>query len=73
LNVLLITSSYSPVIGGLQKAVSQLAAGLKVWGHNVAVVANLHPPKLKSNESIEEIPVTRMLFIGFSDGPANGS
>ena len=53
-----------PVLGGLQEAVSQLAGELKAQGHEVNVIANRYPRRLKRHEIIDDISVTRMHFPG---------
>lgn len=65
MKILLVTSSFFPVLGGLQEAVSQLAKEFQAMGHDVAVVTNRYPRNLKRYEIIEGIPVARMLFPGF--------
>ncbi len=65
MRVTLIPSSYLPVLGGLQEAISQLACEFKSQKHDVAVVTNRHPRILKRHEIVDGIPVGRMLFPGF--------
>jgi len=60
-----MSSSYLPVLGGLQEAVSQLAEAFRGAGHDVIVVTSRYPRNLKRNETINGIPVTRMFFTGF--------
>jgi glycosyltransferase involved in cell wall biosynthesis len=64
MKILLATSSYLPVLGGLQEAVSQLAHEYARSGHTVRVVANRYPSRLSSQETIDGVPVVRMLFPG---------
>lgn len=64
MKILLIPSSYLPVLGGLQEAVYQLAMEFKIQGHDVSVLTNRSPRYLKRHEVIEGIPVERMLFTG---------
>jgi glycosyltransferase involved in cell wall biosynthesis len=65
LKILLIPSSYFPVFGGLQEAVSQLAMAFKLRGHDVSVLTNRYPRHLKRHEMIDGINVERLLFAGF--------
>jgi glycosyltransferase involved in cell wall biosynthesis len=61
--ILLISSSFSPVLGGLQTVVYQLAAGLVQEGHAVQVVTNRYPRSLPRNEKLDNVPVHRSLFL----------
>jgi glycosyltransferase involved in cell wall biosynthesis len=63
--ILLITSSYLPILGGLQEAVYQLAQEFKRQGHDVSILANRYPRRLKSLEMMDGLFVKRMLFTGF--------
>jgi glycosyltransferase involved in cell wall biosynthesis len=65
LKIILSTSSYLPVLGGLQEAVYQLAGEFKLQGHEVSVITNRYPRHLKRHEMIDGINVERMLFAGF--------
>ena len=64
LRILLVPSSYLPVLGGLQEAVSQLTCEFKARGHEVMVITNRYPRNLKRQENIDGIEVVRMLFPG---------
>jgi glycosyltransferase involved in cell wall biosynthesis len=65
LKIILFTSSYLPVLGGLQEAVYQLTMELKRQGHDVSVLTNRYPRHLKRHEIIDGVNVERMLFTGF--------
>jgi glycogen synthase len=65
LKILLIPSSFLPVLGGLQEAVYQLAREFKRQGHDVLILTNRYPRYLKRREMIDGIDVRRMLFTGF--------
>jgi glycosyltransferase involved in cell wall biosynthesis len=65
LKIILIPSSYLPVLGGLQEAVYQLAREFKLKRHDVSVLTNRYPRYLRKTEIIDGIHVERMLFTGF--------
>ncbi len=65
MKIIFITSSYLPVLGGLQEAVYQLAKELKAAGYDITVVTNRYPRNLKRHEIIDDISVRRMLFPGW--------
>lgn len=62
MRIVLFTSSYLPVLGGLQEAVSQLAREFQALGHEVLVLTNRYPRSLPKSETIDSIRVRRMLF-----------
>jgi glycosyltransferase involved in cell wall biosynthesis len=61
--VLLLTSSYAPVLGGLQTVTRQLAQGLAQRGHAVQVAANRYPRHLAAQEVLDGISVSRLLML----------
>jgi glycosyltransferase involved in cell wall biosynthesis len=61
--ILLVASSYAPNVGGLETAVGQLAHGAVARGHTVRVVTARYPRTLASRESVDGIPVTRLVFM----------
>ncbi len=63
MRILLITSSYPPVLGGLQTAVHALAQEFMARGHEVAVVANRYPRSLARRERIDGVNVRRLAFM----------
>jgi len=63
MRILLIPSSYPPVLGGLQTAVHSLAREFMARGHDVLVVANRYPRSLARNETIDGVKVRRLAFI----------
>ena len=63
MKILLVTSSYAPVAGGLQIVTLQLARELNRRGHEVSVVTNRYPRMLPRREMLERVPVVRWLFI----------
>jgi glycosyltransferase involved in cell wall biosynthesis len=63
MRVLLMPSSYVPVLGGLQRATHDLAKGLAARGHSVRVVTDRHPRALPAREIIDGVPVERRHFL----------
>ena len=63
MRVLLISSSYPPVLGGLQTVTHQLAKGLIREEHDVQVVTNHYPRSLSQKEILEKVLVRRYLFL----------
>ncbi|MDD5584315.1 MAG: glycosyltransferase, partial [Candidatus Omnitrophica bacterium] len=63
MRILIITSSYLPVLGGLQNVTHILARSLIKQGHVVEVVTNRYPRSLAHHEIIEGVPVSRFLFL----------
>lgn len=62
LNILLMTSSYAPVLGGLQTVTQALARDL-AREHRVNVVSQRYPRSLPSIEIIDGIKINRWLFL----------
>ena len=62
-NILLMTASYSPRIGGLETVVSYLASYFTQAGHNVSVITNRYPNSLRKKEMIDGISVERLQFL----------
>lgn len=63
MRLLLISSSYPPVLGGLQTVAHTLAQRLNSQGHNVQVVTNRYPRSLPRREMLDGVPVERLLFL----------
>jgi glycosyltransferase involved in cell wall biosynthesis len=63
MQILLLTSSYPPVLGGLQTATSALACEWQKMGHIVHVVTQRYPRSLAAFEVIDGIPVWRNMFL----------
>ena len=63
MKVLLITSSYPPVLGGLQTVTHTLAQHLLHQGHEVQVVTNRYPRQLAAGETLDGVPVQRWHFL----------
>ena len=63
MRILFVSSSYSPVLGGLQTTTHDLAQHLISHGHEVEVIANRYPRTLAASERLDEVSVTRWHFI----------
>ena len=63
MRILLLPSSYPPILGGLQTVVHRLAQGLIQRGHNVQVVTQRYPRSLPAWEVLDGVPVRRWLFL----------
>ncbi|HEY2971144.1 MAG TPA: glycosyltransferase family 4 protein [Pyrinomonadaceae bacterium] len=63
MRILLIPSSYPPVLGGLQVVVHTLARHLLRQHHQVRVITNRYPRSLPAREVIEDVTVERRLFL----------
>jgi glycogen synthase len=61
--ILLLSSSYLPRIGGLERVVHELARQFQRRGHIVHVLTNRYPWSLPSKEVIEGVSVTRLFFL----------
>lgn len=65
MKILLATSSYAPVLGGVQTVVENLAIGLQARGHEVMVLANRVPLRLARKEQLHGVKVRRIWFPSF--------
>lgn len=63
MQILLIPSSYPPVLGGLQAVVHTLARNLLRQQHKVRVITNRYPRSLPTQEVIEDVAVERRHFL----------
>ena len=63
MRVLLVTSSYLPVLGGMQNIAARLAQGLVQRGHAVQVLTQKYPRSLPPQAQMDGIPVTRFMFL----------
>lgn len=59
MNILLISSSYLPVLGGLQNVTHRLARFLIERGHAVHVITNRYPRNLPETETLDGISIWR--------------
>lgn len=63
MRILIMPSSYSPVLGGLQTVTHTLAKDLLARGHEICVATNQYPRSLLGNEEVEGVAVSRYLFL----------
>lgn len=63
MRIMMITPSFYPVSGGVQRIVGDLSAGLQRRGHDICVVTSRYPRTLPSRDTYHGIPVTRYLFL----------
>ncbi|HWE52082.1 MAG TPA: glycosyltransferase family 4 protein [Bryobacteraceae bacterium] len=63
MRILLVSSSYAPVLGGLQTATHALAREFIARGHDVLVAANRYPRALARAEEINGVQVRRLAFM----------
>ncbi|MBZ5596315.1 MAG: glycosyltransferase family 4 protein [Acidobacteriia bacterium] len=63
MRILILSASYSPVLGGLQTATRALARHLVEKGQRVVVVTNRYPRSLPPQETIDGVSVRRWLFL----------
>jgi glycosyltransferase involved in cell wall biosynthesis len=68
MRVLLLPSSYPPVLGGLQTVAHMLAQHLGQRGHGVRVVTNRYPRSLPDHELRDGVPVSRWHFLRPNSG-----
>jgi glycosyltransferase involved in cell wall biosynthesis len=61
--ILIVSSSYQPVVGGLQTVAHNLARQLIGRGHDVRVVTNRYPVALPGKETIDGVRVDRLFFL----------
>lgn len=60
--IVLVPSSFYPKVGGLETAIRYLSLELARRGHEVSIVTNRYPRSLKAYESVNGIPVYRLLM-----------
>ena|ERR1041385_6864877 len=63
MRILLFTSSYAPVTGGVQTVVRNLAKQLLSQGHEIRVVTNRYPVDLPARDMIDGVRVDRLLLL----------
>ncbi|HEV3310527.1 MAG TPA: glycosyltransferase family 4 protein [Chloroflexota bacterium] len=69
MRILLFSSTYPPLIGGVETVTHRLARELKDRGHDVTVVTNRYPRSLAGREVIDGIAVTRRLYPNLLPSP----
>lgn len=62
MKIWIVTSSYSPVLGGLQKVTTHLAESMQNRGHDLDVFTNHFPSALPAFEKINQVNVHRLRF-----------
>ncbi len=63
MRILLISTSYPPVLGGLETVVHRLACGLKERGHVVQVATNCHRLSISGQSVEDDICVSRLFLL----------
>ncbi len=63
MNLLLISTSYPPVLGGLQTVAHQVAQHMQAQGHSVRALTMRYPRSLPPHEIRDGIPITRWLML----------
>lgn len=63
MRILLVPSTYHPIMGGVQTVAHNLAQNLLKSGHDVQVVTNRYPRSLPSREIMDRISIRRLLFL----------
>lgn len=63
MRILLVSSTYRPILGGVQTVTHNLAQNLLKSGHEVQVVTNRYPRSLPAREIMDGISVRRFLFL----------
>ncbi len=63
MRILILTSSYPPLVGGLQTAAHALAVHFQREGHTVQVVTQRHPRSLPAEEEIDGVTIQRLFFL----------
>ncbi len=63
MRVLLLPSSYPPVLGGVQTVSAALASHLSAQGHMVRVLTNRYPRNLPPSEVLDGVSIDRFLFL----------
>lgn len=62
MKILFITPSYLPNKGGVETFLSDLTSYFNSQGHNIKVITQKYPQKLKPRENINEVEILRYLF-----------
>jgi len=67
--ILLFSSTYAPLIGGVETVTRRLSRELKERGHDVTVVTNRYPRTLAAEDSMDGIRVIRRLYPNLLPSP----
>ncbi len=62
MNILIMSNTYKPILGGLEKSIENFARGFRQHGHRVIIVAPEYP-KMKPEKDVVRIPAVEN-FIG---------
>lgn len=62
MKILIFPASFPPVGGGLEEVAFRLAKEFRRTGHNVVVITQRYPRKLRKKEILENVEVYRILF-----------
>ena len=73
MQILLFTSAYPPLVGGVETVTRRLARELSSRGHEVTVVTNRYPHSLAPREEMDGLPVIRRLYPNLLPSPGRRS
>ena len=62
-NIIVITSSFSPVFGGVQTVAKEITSFIQNKKWNVTLITNRHPRKLKKRDIIDNLLIYRLVFL----------
>lgn len=62
MNILILSTTYYPFIGGIEQVVHNLSLNLQQLGHQVVIVSERKPLRLPAHEIIEGLPIYRFPF-----------
>lgn len=62
MNILILSTTYYPFIGGIEQVVHNLGRWLQQAGHRVVIVSERKPLRLPAREMIDSIPIYRFPF-----------
>src|SRR3989338_540153 len=63
MRILMMTNTYSPVVGGIEESVHSFSQKLRKWGHQVVVVAPEFKGMKKKERDVIRIPAIRNFLI----------
>ena len=62
-NIIVITSSFSPVFGGVQTVAKEITSFIQNKKWNVTLITNRYPRKLKKKDIIDNLLIYRLVFL----------
>ena len=62
-NIIVITSSFSPVIGGVQTVAKEITSFIQNKKWNVTLITNRYPRKLNKKDIIDNLLIYRLIFL----------